>query len=97
MWGSSQYWAGSSALAPVRTVAPALNPVSLDEAKDHVGAAEFDDDDRKLEGYIDAAVAYLDGYSGILGRALITQTWKVNFCELAVRWASAFRSGRCRV
>jgi uncharacterized phiE125 gp8 family phage protein len=65
---------------PVRTVAPTLSPVSLEEAKDHVGAAEFDDDDRKIEGYLDAAVAYLDGYSGILGRALITQTWKVNLC-----------------
>jgi uncharacterized phiE125 gp8 family phage protein len=74
------YRAGSSALVPVRTVAPTLTPVSLEEAKDHVGAAEYDDDNRKIEGYIDAAVAYLDGYSGILGRALITQTWKVNLC-----------------
>jgi uncharacterized phiE125 gp8 family phage protein len=63
-------------LSPIRTVAPAVRPVSLEEAKDHVGAAEYDDDDRKLEGYIDAAVAYIE----IFGQALITQTWKVKLC-----------------
>lgn len=63
-------------LSPIRTVAPTLTPVSLEEAKDHVGAAEYDDDDRKIESYLDAAVAYIE----IFGQALITQTWKVNLC-----------------
>jgi uncharacterized phiE125 gp8 family phage protein len=63
-------------LSPVRIVAPAVGPVSLEEAKDRVGAAEFDDDDRKIESYLDAAVAYIERF----GQALITQTWKVNLC-----------------
>jgi uncharacterized phiE125 gp8 family phage protein len=66
-------------LSPIRTVAPAVRPVSLEEAKDHVGAAEYDDDDRKIESCLNDAVEYIDGYKG-LGQALITQTWKVNLC-----------------
>lgn len=68
-------------LAPVRTVAPTETPVTLAEAKAHVRASEFDDDDAFITALIDAATAHVDGYTGILGRALVTQTWRHDFCE----------------
>ncbi len=65
-------------LAPVRTVAPATTPVSLAEAKAHL-RVDHDDQDDLISAQIKAATAYFDGYSGILGRALITQTWRQDF------------------
>ena len=37
------------------------------------------DDDRLLERLIERATQYLDGYSGILGRAIVSQQWKKTF------------------
>lgn len=71
-------------LAPVRTVAPATMPVSLAEAKAHL-RVDHDDQDDLITAQIKAATAYLDGYSGILGRALITQTWRQDFAAFADR------------
>ncbi|MFC4623835.1 head-tail connector protein, partial [Daeguia caeni] len=69
-------------LAPVRTVAPATMPVSLSEAKAHL-RVDHDDQDDLITAQIKAATAYLDGWSGILGRALITQTWRQEFGRFA--------------
>lgn len=66
------------ALKPVRTVAPATLPVTLSALKAHV-RVDFTDDDDTLQTYLDAAVSHLDGYSGILGRCLVTQTWRQGF------------------
>ncbi len=68
------------ALAPVRTVAPAETPVSLAEVKAHlrIDAAE---EDTLLDSYLAAAVSRLDGWSGVLGRCLVTQTWRASFYE----------------
>jgi uncharacterized phiE125 gp8 family phage protein len=71
-------------LAPVRTVAPAETPVSLAEAKAHL-RVDHDDQDDLITAQIRAATAYLDGYAGILGRALITQTWRQDFDRFADR------------
>lgn len=65
--------------APVRTVAPAITPVSLAEAKVHCNANEFTDDDAMLMSLIEAATAHLDGWTGILGRCLCEQTWRQDF------------------
>lgn len=65
-------------LAPVRTVAPAAELVSLAEAKAHC-RVDDSDSDVLISALIKAATDHLDGYSGILGRALITQTWAVDF------------------
>lgn len=73
-------------LAPIRTVAPANMPVSLSEAKDHL-RVDHDDQDDLITTQIKAATAYLDGYAGILGRALITQTWQQDFAGFADRLA----------
>lgn len=56
-------------------MAPTIKPVSLAEAKAHLREDEGDSD-QLIETYIAAAVARLDGYGGILGRALMRQDWR---------------------
>lgn len=68
-------------LIPVLVTPPAGKPVSLDEAKDQL-RVDYPDKDVMIQGLIDAAVSHLDGYSGLLGRCLVTQTWR----QLADRW-----------
>jgi uncharacterized phiE125 gp8 family phage protein len=70
-------------LAPIRTIAPSEKPVTLAQAKAHL-RVDHDDDDTLIGSLIDAAVGYFDGYSGILGRALVAQTWRQDypgFCQ----------------
>lgn len=60
--------------------APASTPISLAEVKRHLridSAAQ----DQNLELYIDAATASLDGVTGLLGRAIVTQTWDLYLDE----------------
>lgn len=65
-------------LVPERTVDPAARIVSRDEAKAHLRVDGTDEDDL-IDSLILAAEQHLDGYSGILGRALVTQTWAESF------------------
>jgi len=67
-------------LAPVRTVAPSVPLVTLSELKQQC-RVDHDDEDLLLDGLIKAATAHLDGYSGILGRALLEQTWQLDLCD----------------
>jgi uncharacterized phiE125 gp8 family phage protein len=66
------------ALLPVRTADPATRLLTTDEAKTHLRV-----DDSAEDGYVDSLVLtaehHLDGFSGVLGRALITQTWQRSF------------------
>lgn len=71
-------------LAPVRTIAPATEPVTLEEAKAHC-RVEHTADDTLITGLIAAATGHLDGWSGILGRCLITQTWRQDFGGFACK------------
>lgn len=64
-------------LAPVRVTLPAETPVSLDEVKAHL-KVEHTDDDTYLRALIQVVTDHLDGYSGILGRALVTQSWRMD-------------------
>lgn len=66
------------ALAPSLVTAPAVPLLSVAEAKAHL-RVDHDDDDVLIEGLIDAATAHLDGWSGILGRCLVNQTWEESF------------------
>jgi uncharacterized phiE125 gp8 family phage protein len=60
----------------IRVTPPAIAPVSLEEAKVHLGVS-YADHDALITQHIQAAVQRLDGRDGFLGRALVTQTWKL--------------------
>lgn len=68
-------------LRPVLVTPPAAAPVTLSEFKQHA-RVDFDDDDALLQSYLDAAVSFLDAHTGVLGRAMITQTWSVSASAL---------------
>jgi uncharacterized phiE125 gp8 family phage protein len=62
---------------PLRLVIPpASEPVSLDEAKAHL-RVDGNYDDGLIGNLITSARKYLDGKDGILGRALVSQTWEL--------------------
>jgi len=67
-------------LAPVRTAAPAAQPVTLAAVKAHL-RIDFSDHDDLLDTLIEAATDRLDGYRGLLGRAIVTQTWRQDFAS----------------
>jgi uncharacterized phiE125 gp8 family phage protein len=64
--------------APVLVTPPAVAPLTTAEVKAHL-RVEGADDDATIGIYIEAAVAHLDGYAGILGRCIVTQTWRQDF------------------
>lgn len=66
-------------LQPVRTTAPAMAPISLDEAKAHLRIIDDEGEDAYVASLIDVAAQSLDGWSGLLGRALITQSWRAAY------------------
>lgn len=66
-------------LAPVLVTPPTNKPLELAEVKTHLRAQTNEDEDELIKALIDAAISHLDGWSGILGRALITQTWRQSF------------------
>lgn len=76
--------------APVLISAPATFPVLLDDAKAHL-RVDHEDDDDLIEGLIAAATEHLDGYTGVLGRALVTQTWRQDFCGFSARMGLPLR------
>jgi uncharacterized phiE125 gp8 family phage protein len=62
--------------ALVRLVAPTTTPLSLTEVKAHL-RVDGTDQDSVIQMYLDAATQYADGEWGYLGRALVTQTWRL--------------------
>lgn len=63
---------------PALVTGPVADFISLAEAKAHC-RVDHDDEDSYLYALISAATSYLDGYSGVLGRALLPQTWRQDF------------------
>ena len=61
---------------PVRITPPSEPVISLAEVKDHA-RVDFSEDDYLLSTYVSAAIDHIDGYSGILGRCLVSQVWQV--------------------
>lgn len=60
-------------LSAAVSVPPAEPFITLEEAKRHL-RVDGPDDDSLIEGLIAAAIGYLDGLDGVLGRALAPQT-----------------------
>lgn len=64
-------------LSPVRVTAPDETPVSLAETKLHL-RVDDDDNNALIEALIQAATDHFDGRTGMLGRAIVTQTWRAD-------------------
>lgn len=67
-------------LKPVRITAPATAVVSTVDARAWMRVDDAASDDI-IAALVDAATARLDGYSGLLRRCLVTQTWRQDFPE----------------
>lgn len=68
-------------MTPRRTEGPSQPVVTVDEMKAHLRMEEDDADDLLVQSLIDAAVAHFEGYRGVLGRAIMPQTWAVDYDE----------------
>lgn len=62
-------------LPPELVTAPTAKCVSLDDARVHL-REDGTEENALIEAAIAAAVQHLDGYGGILGRALMKQDWQ---------------------
>ncbi|MBR1230209.1 phage head-tail connector protein [Bradyrhizobium sp. AUGA SZCCT0176] len=71
---------------PVLVTAPVIKPVTLAEVKAALDIG-YSEKDTLITGLIAAATSYLDGWTGILGRALCEQTWRQDYDG----WCSKFR------
>jgi uncharacterized phiE125 gp8 family phage protein len=63
-------------------VTPPSDLLSVEEAKLHL-RGDHDEEDDLIAVLIAAAVAWMDGWQGILGRCILTQTWSFTAPALA--------------
>ncbi|MBC22285.1 MAG: hypothetical protein CMJ32_00005 [Phycisphaerae bacterium] len=63
-------------MKPIRVIPPVELPVTVDDVRAQA-RIDYADDDVLLDGMISSAVELLDGYGGLLGRAIMAQTWRV--------------------
>lgn len=63
---------------PIRTEAPAEMPVSLADVKAHC-RVDHNDSNAVLTALLAAAVDFLDGPNGMLGKCMVEQTWQKDF------------------
>jgi len=63
---------------PVLVTAPSARVVALADLKLHL-RVDHDDEDTLIEALEAAAVAHFDGWRGIMGRAIMPQTWAQDF------------------
>ena len=73
-------------LRPVRIGEPIAPILTLADAKAACNV-ELDHQDELIGNLVRAAASHLDGYSGILGRCMVTQTWRYGFANLGGRIA----------
>jgi len=71
---------------PVLITAPAVGLVSVAEAKAQA-RVDHSDEDTLISALIAVTTSYLDGWSGVLGRCLVNQTWRQDFAE----WSNRLR------
>jgi uncharacterized phiE125 gp8 family phage protein len=65
-------------LRPAIVTPPAELPVTLAEAKAWLWV-DHSDHDTLITAMLNAAISYIDGYSGVLGRCIINQTWRQDY------------------
>ena len=63
---------------PILVTAPTQRVVTVSELKAHL-RVDHSDDDALIEGLEAAAVAHLDGWTGVLGRPIRSQQWRQEF------------------
>jgi len=63
---------------PVRVTAPTALPISVPDVKSAL-RVDGDDKDAEIERLIKAAVDHYEGWSGVLGIAIVEQTWRQEF------------------
>jgi uncharacterized phiE125 gp8 family phage protein len=68
--------------SPVLVDAPFDTPVSLDEVKAQLDLG-YEAKDAYITTLLAAAVNYLDGYSGVLGRCMVSQSWRQDFDDFS--------------
>jgi uncharacterized phiE125 gp8 family phage protein len=69
---------------PVVVTPPSIKPVTRTEAKAALDIG-YTDKDTLIDGLIAAATTYLDGWTGILGRALCEQTLRQDYDAFCTR------------
>ncbi len=65
-------------MMPRRVTAPIGTIVHLIEMKAHLRVSH-DDEDAVIASLTEAAMAYLDGWRGVLGRGVLPQQWAVDY------------------
>ncbi len=78
---------------PFLITKPATLPVTLPDVKTHL-RVDHADDDNLITGYIDAAIDWLDGFDGYLGRGIILQVWALPLFSTDVIVSPAFPDAR---
>ena len=74
----------------MRLITPPAEPVvTVAEAKAHT-RIPHDEEDALVETYINAATQHFDGFSGVLGRCLVTQTWRLTYSAWDVSFGLVF-------
>lgn len=65
----------------IRITPPTALVITLAEAREHLRVSH-DDEDLLIQSLIDAAVSWLDGWDGVLGRCIMPQTWRISPADL---------------
>lgn len=76
---------------PVRVSAPAALPISVGDVKSAL-RVDGSDSDAEIERLIKAAVDHYEGWNGVLGIAIVEQTWRQDYARFEDRMNLSVRS-----
>lgn len=65
----------------IRVTPPTEPVVTMRDMKEHLRVLH-DDEDMLIQSLTDAAVSWLDGWDGVLGRCIMPQTWRIEAADL---------------
>lgn len=65
----------------IRVTPPTAQVVTLQDMKEHLRVLH-DDEDMLIQSLTDAAVSWMDGWDGVLGRCIMPQTWRISPADL---------------